>query len=130
MEKENLDNRISKLEIWQKDLLDKKEEAFFIHTKNQMDLQELKEEMSHMNTTIDKIYVSIVGDTMGNIGIVKRMNEQEARIITRIEEQDTRIISLEDFRNSWRIAMAKVGAIGGIIGAVITFLIQWIPKLF
>jgi hypothetical protein len=108
---EDLHNRVVKLEVGQKELLDKKEEAFFFHTKNQMDVQEIKDQ-------VKEIHQAIVGnEPMGHVGMIKR--------ISLVEERMTR---QEEFATNFKVIIAKIGAVGGVIGFVLAFLIERLIK--
>ena len=110
-EKEDLHNRVVKLEVSQKELLDKKEEAFFFHTKNQMDIQEIKDD-------VREIHQAIIGnEPMGHVGIIKRISLVEGRMTKQ-----------EEFATNFKVIIAKIGAVGGVIGLVFAFLIERLLK--
>jgi len=110
-EKEDLHNRIVKLEVAQEELFAKKEEAFFFHTKNQMDVQEIKDQ-------VKDIHQAIIGnEPMGHVGIIKRISLVE-----------NRITDLETFATNFKVIIAKIGAVGGVIGFILAFLIERLIK--
>lgn len=110
-EKDDLHNRVVKLEVGQKELLDKKEEAFFFHTKNQMDIQEIKDD-------VREIHQAIVGnEPMGHVGMIKRISVVEERISKQ-----------EEFATNFKVIIAKIGAVGGVIGFVLAFIIERLLK--
>ncbi len=110
-EKEDLHNRVVKLEIGQKELLAKKEEAFFFHTKNQMDVQEIKDQLK-------EIYQAIVGnEPMGHAGVIKEISMLKERIAKQ-----------EEFATNFKVIIAKIGAVGGVVGFILAFLIERLLK--
>lgn len=110
---EELGSRVSALEKLYKEVSAKREELFFLTEKHQMESHEMKEQLN-------EIHQAIVGnEPMGHIGIVKEVNILKKRI-----EQ------LETIIDRLNIVIAKIGAIGGIIGAGLAFLINYLLKLF
>lgn len=110
-DKDDLHNRIVALESIYKELGIKREEVFFLSAKYEAEMSDIKE-------TVGKIHSAIVGnEPMGHVGIAKT-----------IKEQDKRIKDLETFANNFKVTIAKIGAIGGILGAGITFILERLIK--
>lgn len=108
---EDLHNRVVKLELGQEELIAKREEAFFYHTKNQMDVQEMKD-------SLKEIHQAIVGnEPMGHVGVIKKIGIIEKRID-----------EIEDFVTNFKVIIAKIGAVGGVIGFVLAFIIERVIK--
>lgn len=110
---EELGSRVSALEKLYQEVSTKREELFFLAEKHQIESHEMKEQLN-------EIHQAIVGNTaMGHTGIIARM-----------EIAEKRVTELEKVIDKLKVVIAQVGAIGGLIGAGLAFLINYLLKLF
>lgn len=106
-----LEKDVSEIKGQIKELSMRREEIFFLSEKHAMEAQERGEKL-------DAIHQAIVGnEAMGHVGLVKTIQLQEKRIEV-----------LEEFIDKLKIALAKMGAIGGIVGSAITLFLTWLFK--
>jgi len=111
MGEKDIPERVAVLEGLYKEVSMKREEVFFLNAK-------FVAEMDDMRDTMKEVHSAVVGnESIGHLGIVKEMTLFKKRI----DELETIIDKL-------KIIIAKVGAIGGVIGFVLAFFIERVLK--